>query len=111
MKLVTFSAGSHEKRVGIMSGNGIVDVRKANADAPTTMIELAGVWDNWHAEFEAGDGVTTDAVATWVAGASLYIFPAGGSVWLTGILGASYYFPKWTGTRVIVEFETWDGAE
>ena len=52
MKLVTFSAGSHEKRVGIMTDSGIIDVRGENSDAPATMIELAGLWDKWRGEFE-----------------------------------------------------------
>jgi ureidoglycolate lyase len=52
MKLVTFSAGSHERRIGIMTDDGVIDIHKANPDAPRTMMELAGAWDQWRAEIE-----------------------------------------------------------
>lgn len=51
MKLVTFTAGGDGPRIGVISEvEGIVDIGKAYADAPRTMIGLARHWDNWRGE-------------------------------------------------------------
>jgi hypothetical protein len=64
----------------------------------------------YHAEFEQGDGVSTDVLGTWVFRAALYTVAPGGSAWATQMLGDYYAFPKWTTTRVIVDFTVWDGT-
>jgi ureidoglycolate lyase len=56
MKLVTFSSGGTEKRLGVMGKAGLIDVRRAIPNAPKTMMELAGSWDNWRSEFERISG-------------------------------------------------------
>ena len=63
----------------------------------------------YHAEFEAGNGVTTDSPSAFVGAVGLFTGLTGAAVAI-GFLGPSYYFPKWTGTRVIVDFAVRDGT-
>ena len=85
---------------------------RADGTPITSQISTSWTWDMkrktviYHAEFEAGNGVTTDALATWVNQAELYFV---GSPWVNSKLGPGYSFPKWSGTRVIVDFACWDG--
>jgi hypothetical protein len=65
---------------------------------------------NYHAEFEAGNGTTTDVSTTYVAKVALFRNLTGGAAIETVTLGSSYYTPKWTGTRILVDFATWDGT-
>jgi len=62
----------------------------------------------YHAEFEAGNGTTTDVSTTWVAKIGLYTEITAGSLICMNQLGATYYTPKWSGTRIIVDFATKD---
>src|SRR5262245_42630656 len=52
MKLVTFSSGVSQKQIGIMGPEGLIDVHRHLPDAPKTMMELAGSWDQWRSAFE-----------------------------------------------------------
>ena len=62
----------------------------------------------YHAEFNEGNGLSSGNT-NWVLGASLFLNLTGGTAGATSFVGASYSFPKWSGTRVIVDFACWDG--
>lgn len=52
MKLATFEAGAGP-RIGVVTEDGIVDLGKADAGLPTTMIALIAAWDGVKAKVEA----------------------------------------------------------
>jgi len=84
---------------------------RSDGVAITSQVPTTWFWDKirktvvYHAEFEAGNGTTTDVPATWVNKAQLYA----GEPSVNAALGSGYSFPKWSGTRVIVDFACWDG--
>ena len=59
MKLVTFSAGG-TARVGIVVGDGIVDVSRHVPAAPTDMIEMIARWAEWEPKLKALAAASAD---------------------------------------------------
>ena len=59
MKLATFDDGAGA-RVGLVTGNSLIDLAKAAPGLPTTMIDLIAGWENTHATVAAASGPAID---------------------------------------------------